>query len=70
MSSYESAAGDLDWHVSRTCDNGQCVKVARAGEFIIIGNTAKPDGLVSEFTLEEWRHFLAGVKLGDFDAIA
>jgi len=70
VSSYESAAGDLDWHVSRTCDNGQCVKVARAGEFIIIGNTAKPDGLVSEFTLEEWRHFLAGVKLGDFDAIA
>lgn len=70
MPSYESAADDLDWYVSRTCDNGQCVKVARAGEFIVIGNTTKPDGLVSEFTVAEWRHFLAGVKLGDFDAIA
>jgi predicted secreted Zn-dependent protease len=68
--SYESAAGDLDWHVSRTCDNGQCVKVARAGEFVVIGNTTRPEGLVNEFTVEEWRHFLAGVKLGDFDGIA
>jgi len=36
----------------------------------MIGNTTKPEGLVSEFTVEEWRHFLVGVKLGDFDGIA
>jgi len=70
MPSHESAAGDLDWRVSRTCDNGQCIKVARAGEFVVIGNTTKPEGPVSEFTVDEWRHFLAGVKLGDFDGIA
>ena len=70
MRSHASAAGDLDWHVSRTCDNGQCIKVARAGELIMIGNTTKPEGLVSEFTVEEWRHFITGVKLGDFDGIA
>jgi len=70
MPSRESAAGDLDWRVSRTCDNGPCIKVARAGEFVVIGNTTKPEGPVSEFTVDEWRHFLAGVKLGDFDGIA
>jgi predicted secreted Zn-dependent protease len=70
MPSHASAVGDLDWHVSRTCDNGQCIKVARTGKFVVIGNTTKPEGPVSEFTVEEWRHFLAGVKLGDFDGIA
>ncbi len=70
MPSRASAAGDLDWHVSRTCDNGQCIKVARMGTFVVIGNTTKPDEPVSEFTVEEWRHFLVGVKLGDFDGIA
>ena len=70
MPSNESAVGDLDWRVSRTCDNGACIKVARAGEFVVIGNTTKPNGPVGEFTVNEWRHFLAGVKLGDFDGIA
>lgn len=65
-----SDAADLDWHLSRTCDAGACIKVARKGEVVIIGNTAKPGGPFSEFTVDEWRHFLAGVKLGDFDGIA
>jgi predicted secreted Zn-dependent protease len=65
-----SAAGDLDWRVSRTCDNGACIKVARNGGVILIGNTGNPEGPFSEFTVEEWRQFLAGVKLGDFDQLA
>ena len=64
-----SAQGDLNWQVSRTCEGGQCIKVARQGEFILIGNTSEPEGPVSEFTTDEWRQFLAGVKLGDFDGI-
>jgi hypothetical protein len=70
MSKYMSAQEDLHWHVSRTCDNGQCIRVARKGESILIGNTNSPDGPVSEFTMDEWRQFLAGAKLGDFDGIA
>lgn len=70
MSTYPSAQGDLDWHVSRTCESGACVKVARRGEFVLIGNTNSPDGPFSEFTADEWRQFLAGVRLGDFDGIA
>jgi hypothetical protein len=36
----------------------------------LIGNTNVPEGAVSEFSVEEWRQFLAGVKLGDFDGLA
>jgi hypothetical protein len=57
------------WRVSRTCDSGACVGVARRGEAVLIANTNDPDGSVINFTTEEWRQFLAGVKLGDFDGI-
>lgn len=65
-----SQTEDLTWRVSRTCDAGACIKVARQGESVLIGNTNNPEGPFGEFTADEWRHFLAGVKLGDFDGIA
>jgi Domain of unknown function (DUF397) len=61
---------DMDWHVSRTCESGACVGVACRGEYVLIGSTKNPEGTVIEFTMEEWCHFLAGVKMGDFDDIA
>jgi Domain of unknown function (DUF397) len=70
VSARTSGAGDLKWYVSRTCDTGACVKVARKGAVVVIGNTGNPDGPFSEFTIEEWRQFLAGAKLGHFDEIA
>lgn len=60
---------DLDWRISRTCDSGACVGVARRGDMVFIGNTNQPGGPVSEFTKDEWQQFLAGAKLGDFDGI-
>ncbi len=70
MATYPSAPQDLDWHVSRTCDGGACVKVARHGDSVVFGDTSQPDGPVYVYTVAEWRHFLAGAKLGDFDNIA
>jgi uncharacterized protein DUF397 len=70
MSTYTSAPGGLDWRVSRTCESGACVAVARCGESVFIGNSSNPDAPVSEFTTIEWREFLAGAKLGHFDGIA
>jgi len=77
MSTYTPASGQLNWpsgqlnwRISRTCDGGACVGVARRGESVLISNTSTPDGFVSEFTIDEWRQFLAGAKLGDFDGIA
>jgi hypothetical protein len=37
---------------------------------ILIRNTNAPQGMASEFTVDEWRDFLAGAKSGDFDGIA
>jgi hypothetical protein len=62
--------GDLAWHVSQSCDGGACVRVARNGDSVLIGNTRRPEGPVGEFTTDEWRQFLAGAKRGDFDGIA
>jgi Domain of unknown function (DUF397) len=70
MSESTPASGDISWRISRTCDSGACVGVARQGEHVLIGNTNDPAALVSEFTIDEWRRFLAGAKLGDFDGIA
>jgi hypothetical protein len=67
MSENIPTLGDIEWHVSRTCDSGACVGVARRGESVFIGNTSNPESPVSEFTADEWREFLAGAKLGDFD---
>lgn len=58
-----------EWRVSRTCDSGACVGVARQGESILIANTTIPDGPIAQFTSDEWRQFVAGVKQGDFDGI-
>jgi hypothetical protein len=70
MSTYPSGQVGLDWHVSRTCESGACVGVARQGEFVLICNTSSPEGPVSKFTPDKWRQFIAGVRLGDFDDIA
>ena len=70
MSSYQADQGNLAWQVSRTCDGGQCIGVARSCDTVLIGNTSNPQAPFSEFTVKEWEQFLAGVKLGDFDGIA
>jgi uncharacterized protein DUF397 len=57
----------LTWRVSRTCDGGACVMVARDGEFILLGNTAQPDGPKLSFTGAEVAAFAAAVKRGEFD---
>jgi hypothetical protein len=67
---HPSAPGDLNWRVSRTCDGGACVMVARHDDSVLLGNTTQPDGPVYTYTRAEWKEFLAGAKLGDFDDIA
>lgn len=70
MSQRALSSRDITWLISRTCDSGACVGVARHGDAVLIGNTNNPEGAISEFTIEEWRQFLAGAKLGDFDGVA
>ncbi len=62
--------GNHVWRVSRQCDSGACVGIARQGEFVLIGNTSDPAAPVSKFTRQEWNVFVAGIKLGEFDDLA
>ena len=57
----------LTWRVSRMCDGGACVMVARDGEFILFGNTTQPDGPKLSYTKAEVEAFAAGIRRGDFD---
>ena len=70
MTLYPSAPGDLSWRVSSKCEGGACVMVARHGDSVVLGNTSQPGGPVYAYTRAEWKAFLAGAKLGDFDDIA
>jgi hypothetical protein len=45
MSSYQADQANLAWQVSRTCDGGQCIGVARTGDAVLIGNTSDPTAL-------------------------
>jgi len=67
---YQSALGDLKWRVSRACDGGACIMVARHEDSVLFGNTCHPNGPVYAYTWAEWMAFLKGVKQGDFDDIA
>ena len=58
---------NLTWRVSRTCDGGACVMVARDGEFIRFGNTSQPNGPKLSYTRAEVAAFAAGIKRGEFD---
>jgi len=67
MAEHASAPENRIWRISRTCDGGACVMVARDGESVLFGNTSKPDDPAVTLTRAEWQEFLAGVKRGDFD---
>ena len=59
--------GDISWQISRKCESGACIMVARQGDSVLLGNTSDPDGPFSTYTITEWDAFIAGAKLGDFD---
>jgi predicted secreted Zn-dependent protease len=67
MATSPSAMGDLIWRKSRTCDGGACVVVSRQGESILVANSGQMPGPYNIFSKAEWKEFVAGVKLGDFD---
>ncbi len=69
MSRCPSVPGGLNWRVSQTCDGGACVMVARQEDSVLFGNSSQPGGPTLAYTGAEWKEFIAGVKLGDFDDI-
>jgi len=57
----------LTWRTALNCESGACVQVAVDDHSILIGNSRQPSGPVLEYTPDEWRYFVTGIKNGDFD---
>jgi hypothetical protein len=70
MSAYLSRHGQAAWRVSSACEQGACVMVSQEGDYVLVGNTSEPDGPTNKYTRAEWRDFLTGAKLGEFDDFA
>ena len=47
----------------------QCVEVAIQKDLVVIRDSKDPDGVVLEFTPNEWRAFVEGVKNKEFDSL-
>lgn len=48
--------------------NGQCAEVGHSPDSnVLMRNSRDRDGAFLSFTEDEWRAFVGGVKLGEFD---
>jgi hypothetical protein len=56
----------LDWKRSRRCDASTCVEVAPHGDLVVVRDSKDPNGLMLQFTRDEWEAFIGGVQDGDF----
>jgi len=62
--------GELSWRVARQCNGGACIRVASAGDTVVIGDSKNPHGPVLAYSRAEWSAFVEGIRQGDFDDIA
>ena len=60
---------EIDWTKSSlSFANGNCAEVAELPDGSVgVRNSRDPDGPVLSFTPYEWRAFLGGVRLREFD---
>ncbi|MCA2183190.1 DUF397 domain-containing protein [Nonomuraea glycinis] len=68
---YEQGNPDLSraaWRKSsKSGGNGQCTEVAFVGDQVAVRDSKDRTGPVLIFTADEWRAFVGGAKLGEFD---
>ncbi|GAA0921157.1 DUF397 domain-containing protein [Nonomuraea longicatena] len=59
---------DAVWHKSSLSGNGaSCVEVAIGKSVIAVRDTKDREAGMLMFTPDEWRAFIGGVRLGEFD---
>lgn len=61
--------GSLSWRVARTCDGGNCVRVASSADQIVIGDSKDPDGPLLFCSRAGWAAFVDGIRDGRHDAL-
>ena len=66
MTGHDAAANG--WHKSKASGSGSCVEVRFAAEHVHVRDTKDKHGPILTFTHAEWRAFLTGVRLDEFDA--
>jgi hypothetical protein len=49
----------LSWRRTSKCASGNCVEVAKAGDRVLVRNSAEPDVVVN-FSTAEWVAFIDG----------
>lgn len=55
------------WRKSRASGDGGCVEVYVGADHVHVRDTKNRSGEILRFTHAEWRAFLKGVRLGEFD---
>ena len=55
------------WHKSSTSADGGCVEVLIAKEHVYVRHTKNRNGPELTFTYTEWKAFLEGVRLEEFE---
>jgi len=60
---------DWEWRKStRSAGQGDCVEVAtNVAGVVDVRDSKDPSGPVLTFTVAEWRAFIGGAKVGEFD---
>jgi hypothetical protein len=55
------------WRKSTRSGGSNCVEVAAVGDGFAVRDSKRPSGSVLTYSSEQWRAFIAGAKMGDFD---
>lgn len=63
----DSDSADTPWRTATKSGGGNCIKVMRRDNVIMIADSKNPAGPVLSYTLQEWDAFLDGAKRGEFD---
>ncbi len=58
---------ELKWKKSTFSQQGDCVEVAESSAGVHVRDSKNPDGPQLLFSRSEWRAFLQGVQVGQFE---
>ena len=56
-----------DWHKSTASAAANCVEGRFVSDHVQVRDTKNKNGAVLRFTHDEWRAFVAGLRVGEFD---
>jgi Domain of unknown function (DUF397) len=59
----------VPWRTSAASNGQECVEVAILAHSVLVRHSKQVAGPTLQFSLPEWRAFLAGVHDGEFDVL-